>query len=237
MRYCLDASFLVLVVCFQYDFGYGKPYLVWIFGWINCGIYLNLAGNFWNLQVIQPFMTRYAVPTSSSIVMLLFDMVSSASAIDSLMPTPISLESLFVKSSRSEGASDLPRSVRNLYLVSPDACIARTLTVPIFFSTLTSASDRTPSTSTTSDLEFWIPSFISSASAAVPFFSRSPIISFPRFAPVGSILLLVASALTASPIVILSNPFDFRPSAIVVLPAPGIPVRHTISFTLTNFIL
>src|SRR5574340_404430 len=237
MRYCLDASFLVLIICFQYDFGYGKPYLVWIFGWINCCIYLNLAGNFWNLQVIQPFMTRYAVPTSSSIVMLLLEIVSSASAIDSLMPTPISLESLFVKSSRSDGASDLPLPVRNLYLVSPDAWIARTLTVPIFFKTLTSASERTPSTSTTLDLEFWIPSFMSSATAPGPFFSRSSIIIFPRFTPVGSMFLLVASARTASPIVILSNPFDFRPSAIVVFPAPGIPVRHMISFTLTNFIL
>src|SRR5574340_1626174 len=215
MRYCLDASFLVLIVCFQYDFGYGKPYLVWIFGWINCCIYLNLAGNFWNLQVIQPFMTRYAVPTSSSIVMLLFDMVSSASAIDSLMPTPISLESLFVKSSRSEGASDLPRSVRNLYLVSPDACIARTLTVPIFFSTLTSAIERTPSTSTTSEFECSILSLISSATAPGPFFSRSSSIIFPRFAPVGSIFLLVASALTASPMVTLSKPLDLRDSAIV----------------------
>src|SRR5574337_666873 len=183
MRYCLDAPLFVLIVCFKYDFGYSKPHLVWIFGWINCCIYLNLAGNFWSLQVIQPFMTRYAVSTSSVIVMLLLDIVSSASAIDSLMPTPISLESLFVKSSRSEGASDLPLSVRNLYLVSPDAWMARTFTVPIFFKILTSASDLTPSTRTTSDFEFLISSRISSATAPGPFFSLSSIMSFPRFDP------------------------------------------------------
>src|SRR5207245_3166747 len=51
----------------------------------------------------------------------------------------------------------------------------------------------------------------------------------PRFALFGSIFLLLASSLTASPIVILSNPLDFRASAIVVFPAPGIPVKHTIS--------
>ena len=55
-------------------------------------------------------------------------------------------------------------------------------------------------------------------------------INLPRFWPVGSRFRFFASARTASPMLMTSKPFDFKPAAIVDFPAPGIPVRHTIIF-------
>ena len=61
------------------------------------------------------------VSTNSSIERLLLEIVSSAKAIDVLIPTPNSRSSLSLKLSRLFGSSDLPRLVRKSYLVSVDA--------------------------------------------------------------------------------------------------------------------
>ncbi len=63
----------------------------------------------------------YAVSISCSFDKLLLEMVSSAMAIEVLIPTPSSLSSLFSNVSRFSGSSERPRFVRYSNLVSDDA--------------------------------------------------------------------------------------------------------------------
>src|SRR5690348_14619819 len=100
---------------------YCQPDFFWIFRRIYGCVYFYLAGDIWNFHFIQPFMILYAESISCGIVRLLLDSVSSASAIDSLIPTPISLESRLTNSPRFSGSSDLFLLVKNPNLVSPDA--------------------------------------------------------------------------------------------------------------------
>ena len=65
--------------------------------------------------------------------MLLFEIDSSARAIDVLIPTPNSLESLSSKFSLFWGSSERPLLDKKSNLVSVDACIERIFTLPIFY--------------------------------------------------------------------------------------------------------
>ena len=128
------------------------------------------------------------------------------------------------------GSSDLALFCRKSNRTSVDACTAKSFTLPMLRSTATSSLDLTPSTSMTSDADDSIFGLISSATAPGPLSSRSSSMSLPRFAREGSRPRRAASSLTASPILSVSYPCGFSPSAMVVFPDPGIPVRHTISF-------
>ena len=146
------------------------------------------------------------------------------------MPTLSSRSSRSSKCCLVCGSSDLALFCRKSNRTSVEACTARSFTLPTSRSTVTSSLDLIPSISMTPEADDSIFGLISSATAPGPPSSRSSSMSLPRFARVGSRPCRAALSLTASPMLSVSYPCGFSPSAMVVFPDPGIPVRHTISF-------
>ena len=176
-------------------------------------------------------MIEAARPTSASAPPALFEIDSSAIAIEPLMPMPSSRRSRSLNLSRSAGSSGRPRLPRNPNRVSADACTDSMRTRPSDLKWSISAFERMPSITTV-----WPAGAASTlgptslATAPGPPRSRRPTIREARLSAVGSRPLLAASALTASPMLTtVWPPRPRRPSAIVDLPAPGMPVRHTMS--------